>query len=345
MVKEMISIIIPTLNRAGLLKLALESFCQQNFPVDQYEILVVDNGSTDNTKAVAEETFSAYPSHQTRYLYEQEVGSTSARHRGALEAKGDIFTFTDDDIEADPNWLQAIKRSFDDPTVQLVGGRNLPKYEVEPPKWLDWFWLYYPYGKLCFQLSLLDFGDQAKEIDPNDVWGENLSIRKNAFFELGGFHPDLYPSYLQHLQGDGDTGLTREAKRRGFKAIYHPEATVYHHVLKERMTYAYFEKRLFFHGISNSFAEIRAGGMNSIHQLRARLRFLTKIKARLQFLKRITHGYSAEQVALYQRFRRAEQQGYQFLQDAVRQHPDLLDWICKPDYWDCHETVQRLKQL
>jgi glucosyl-dolichyl phosphate glucuronosyltransferase len=330
----MISIIIPTLNNANLLKLALQSFSQQNFLADQYEILVVDNGSNDNTKNVAEATFAAYPSLKTRYIYEPEPGLTAARHRGALEANGNIFVFADDDIEADPNWLQAINKCFDDPTVQLVGGRNLPKYEVEPPEWLEWFWFDHPYGKQCYYLSLLDFGDHAREIDPNYVWGLNFSIRKNALFALGGFHPDIFPTYLQYLQGDGETGLTQQAKRRGFKAIYHPKVLVYHYVPKERMTYAYFEKRSFFQGVSDSYSKIRADETGPKLE-----KLTTQIKARLRFLKKISSvytkpTYSVERSALHQRFEQAYQQGYQFHQDAVRQHPIILDWIRKSDYVD-----------
>lgn len=152
------SIIIPTYNRDVFLDLAIKSFCSQNFPVNQYEVLVVDNGSTDNTKDVTEAAIATYSSHQIRYFYEPEPGLLSGRHRGALEAKGELLIFVDDDIEADPNWLQAIKESFDDSTIQLVGGLNLPKYEVEPREWLEWFWFNHPYGRACGNLILLDFG-------------------------------------------------------------------------------------------------------------------------------------------------------------------------------------------
>lgn len=159
---------------------------------------------------------------------------------------------------------------------------------------------------------------------------------------MGGFHPDIFPSDLQHLQGPAETGLTQEAKVRGFKAIYHPEALIYHHVLEGRMTYAYFEKRSFFHGIGCSYIAIRAAETGPkldrvIRRIKTRLR---PIKTRLRFLRYI--NYSAHRIALCRRLWRAEQQGYQFHQDAVRQHPEILDWICKSDYWDCHDMSQRL---
>jgi len=328
----MISIIIPTLNRAQTLELAIKSFCLQNLSPDRFEILVVDNGSTDNTKNVTEAAIAEYPSHQIRYIYEQEPGLLSGRHRGALEAKGEILTFVDDDIEADVNWLLAIKESFDDSTVQIVGGRNLPKYEVEPPEWLNWFWSTHPYGTYCGYLSLLDFGTQVREIDANYVWGLNFSIRKSALFELGGFHPDTVPKRLRHFQGDGETGLTQKSNQRRYKAIYQPKAFVFHLVPQQRMTYEYFEQRSFFQGICDSYSFIR----QSQGQLK-QVSFIESVKAPLKRLKQIVTqliSIQNEKDTLKARFNSAYQRGYQFHQDTVRKNPELLDWILRQDYWD-----------
>ncbi|AFY36210.1 glycosyltransferase family 2 protein [Calothrix sp. PCC 7507] len=333
-----ISIIIPTLNRASSLELAIKSFCLQNCSPDNFEILVVDNGSTDNTKDITETARNAFPSHQIRYIYEPEPGLLSGRHRGALEAKGDILTFVDDDIEADPNWLQAIKESFDDPTVQIVGGRNLPKYEVEPPEWLEWFWSDHPYGKLCGELSLLDFGEQIRDIDANYVWGLNFSIRKSTLFELDGFHPDCIPKHLQYLQGDGETGLTQKAKIKGYKAIYQPNALVFHNVSKDRMTYEYFDKRYFYQGVCDSYSLIRKNQdkLKDVSFLQKNQDFFRKIK---QLGKKIISIKSDKNIknekdALKARFHHSYQKGYQFHQNAVHKNPELLNWVLKKDYWD-----------
>jgi glycosyltransferase involved in cell wall biosynthesis len=328
----MISIIIPTLNRATLLELAIKSFCFQNFSPQEFEILVVDNGSTDNTKDITVDAINAFPSHQIRYIYEPEPGLLSGRHRGALEAKGEILIFVDDDIEADSNWLQAIKESFDDPTVQIVGGRNLPKYEIEPPEWLEWFWLDHPYGKFCGALSLLDFGDKVTEIDANFVWGLNFSIRKSALFELGGFHPDCISKHLQHFQGDGETGLTQKANQKGYKAIYQPSALVFHSVSKDRMTYEYFDKRYFYQGVCDSYSLVREGKGQVTEAS-----FIERIKAILrknkQALKKLIYKEN-EKDDLMARFDRAYQKGYHFHQNAVRQIPELVDWILRENYWN-----------
>jgi glycosyltransferase involved in cell wall biosynthesis len=208
------------------LTLTLNSLASQDFPPQNFEILIIDNGSTDNTKQVAERFIDQFPTLTVRYIFEPEPGLLSGRHRGALEAEGKILVFIDDDIEADRNWLKAIDSSFADPSVHLVGGRNLPKYETPPPDWLAWFWDEHEYGKFCGSLSLLDFGHQVREIDPEFVWGLNYSIRKDTLFVLGGFHPDCVPANLQQFQGDGETGLSIKAREKGYGAIYQPNALV-----------------------------------------------------------------------------------------------------------------------
>jgi glucosyl-dolichyl phosphate glucuronosyltransferase len=336
----MISIIVPTLNRASTLKLAISSFCLQSLSPELFEIIIVDNGSTDNTKDITQDTIDEFPQIQIRYICELEPGLLSGRHRGAMAATGDILTFVDDDIEADPNWLQAIYTTFDDPTVQIVGGRNLPNYEAEPPVWLEWFWLDHPYGKLCTSLSLLDFGEEVRDIDANYVWGLNFSIRKHILFELGGFHPDCIAKHLQHFQGDGETGLTRKANSLGYRAVYQPQALVFHSVSQDRMMYEYFEKRYFYQGVSDSYSRLRKDGARS-----TQTSTLDKIKAPLRKIKQLgnrligTHteavvAAATERERLTARFDSFYQAGYQFHQTAVQQHPQLLDWVLKQDYWD-----------
>src|SRR5262245_37658733 len=122
------SIIIPTRNRAALLARTLKSLCAQRLQ-GGYQLLIVDNGSTDETRVVVQEAVAAYPQQMIDYIQEPVPGLLSGRHRGALESKSDLLIFVDDDIEAQPDWLEAFLDSFRDSTVQLVGGPSLPDYE------------------------------------------------------------------------------------------------------------------------------------------------------------------------------------------------------------------------
>lgn len=344
-----ITVIIPTFNRAKYLSGSVDSIIQQKFSPEQFEILIIDNGSTDKTKEVSEAAISACPDYNIRYFYEPVPGLLSGRHRGALEAKGDILVFIDDDIQADPGWLMAIHEAFKEPDVHLVGGKNLPNYEAEPPSWLKYMWSPTPYGgKECGYLSLLDMGGDVKEIDPNYVWGLNFSIRKKTFFELGGFSPDNIPKNLQRFQGDGETGLTLKIKEKGYKAIYQPRALIYHAVPLERMTIPYFENRMFYQGVADSFTEIRRrGGLFKAADITsgecsffARFKYALKMTFNNPFLlkdiilKKLCCYFSKDVRIVNEKMNRAYKEGYQFHQNEVKNDPKLLQWVLKENFLD-----------
>ncbi|MBI5882432.1 MAG: glycosyltransferase family 2 protein [Elusimicrobia bacterium] len=331
----MFSIIIPTLNRSRSLIRALRSLRGQDFPAHGFEALIVDNGSTDPTRSVAEGFIARHPGHRFRYIHEPEQGLLFVRNRGASEARGDILVFIDDDIEPALGWLKAIQRSFVDPSVQLVGGRILPRYEARPPAWLEWFWTGHPEGRFCAPLGLLDFGSKARAIDPQFIWGDNFSIRRKTLFDLGGFHPEYLPWEARRFEGDGEVGLTRKAKAAGCKAVYHPKALVRHRVPKERMTPEYFEKRFFFSGVGGSFTRLRESG-GRLEDDGAKSRRKDRLKERFENIGAFDPSdRDPEKQALVERFNRAYREGFEFHQAAVRRSPALLRWVLRKDYLDC----------
>jgi len=254
-----LSVIIPTRNRSDLLKNLLNSLKCQTLSQDEFEILVIDNGSTDDTKAITESFLSDFKN--MKYFLEEKSGLHEGRHRGLKEAVSDILVYCDDDIEPFPTWLEAIKGSFKNSEVVLVGGKNLPKWEIEPPKWIkDWYESGNNFGKCLGYLSILDFGNKLMEFDPNFVWGCNFSIRKQTLLDTGGFHPDSMPEEFKFYRGDGESYVTRWVQKKGMKSIYNPFASVYHFVPKSRMTLNYFKKRSFNQGISDSFSYMRENG-------------------------------------------------------------------------------------
>ena len=129
-----LSVIIPTRNRSSYLNGTLESICKQSLSQDEFEVIVIDNGSTDDTKEV---TNSFTPRIKNlAYYYDDTPGLHVGRHRGLKLAKADILVYADDDIIAFTSWLQAIEEAFHDSSVALVGGKILPKYEANPPFWV-----------------------------------------------------------------------------------------------------------------------------------------------------------------------------------------------------------------
>jgi glycosyltransferase involved in cell wall biosynthesis len=332
-----ISCIIPTLNRSSLLRNTVESLINQNISPDMYEILIVDNGSTDDTEEISQDILKKTANRRIRYMFDPEPGLLTGRHRGALEAKGKLLVFVDDDIEATSGWLQAIFEAFKSPRVQLVGGRNLPKFEVEPPAWLESFWEATPDGgRSCTWLSLLDLGERELEIDPNYVWGLNFAIRRSALHDLGGFHPDCVPKELQRFQGDGETGLTMKARSYGYRAVYQPKASIYHVVPANRMTPEYFEQRAYYQGVCDSYSNIRRQGKVKSFSLRYARRIAGRV---VRYLKHsqdqaCVTAETAEVAAIRQLVHRAYHEGYEFHHSAVRSNPELLAWVLRPDYWD-----------
>src|SRR5262245_19282841 len=199
------TVIVPTSGRAAALVETLDTLSVQPVAPDEFEILVVENGPESGTREACGHVDSRHAIN-LRYVHEPVPGLLAGRHRGAHEARGEILIFVDDDIDACADWLCAILETFSDPGVQIVGGRNLPRFETDPPPWIENYWYSPPYGgRACTYLSLLDLGNQRLSIDANYVWGLNFAIRKATLFALGGFHPDCIPDHLQHFQGDGET--------------------------------------------------------------------------------------------------------------------------------------------
>ena len=309
------SAIIPTHNNFSNLKLTLDCLIKQSLHSIMYEIIVIDNGSNDNTQKIVNEYIKKYPQKNITYQYIKETGLLFARHEGAKIAKGDILTFIDDDVEVNQDFGANIIKSFTDNTISFVCGPSKPKYLKKCPPWIDNYFTKIQLGTFCTYLSLLDFGNTKKLISPIYVWGLNFSIRQKILWELGGFHPDGVPPESLIFRGDGEYGLTKKAQDLGYKALYVPEVSVTHIIPAKRLTEKYFLKRAFAEGISNSYTTIRNKGHAEDIEIQLPDNVIgdnsTKRKARIQ---------------------NAFIDGFYFHQMAVKQSKTLLDWVLLPDY-------------
>ncbi len=342
----MLSVIIPTRSRATQLHKALESLISQTLQQNNFEIIVVDNGSTDRTREVVSSFYSRLCN--LRYFYEHRPGLHVGRHKGCIEANSNLLVFADDDIEAFPTWLQAIWDSFCDEQVVLVGGKCLPKFEADPPDWLNCLWLPNASGvRSLGHLSLIDLGDDIKTISPCQVYGCNFAIRRTVLLEVGGFHPDSMPPELISFRGDGETHVSKCLDTKGYKAFYNPMASVYHWVPVSRMSKEYFCLRSYNQGVSDSYTAIRAAGgiISEVSEKRHILQrlfysFFKKLNVSSGLIKSIyafaidNTVSSIEVASLRFLFSEAYQEGYLFHQRQVRQTPQLLEWVLRPDYWD-----------
>ena len=339
-----LSIIIPTRNRAVVLRNMLESITKQTLDQSMFEVIICDNNSTDNTYNVAN-SFATKFQH-FKYIKTLEPGLHVGRNRGFQEARGDILVYGDDDIEAFPAWLEGVVESFRDSEVGLVGGKCLPKYEVDPPEWVEYLWARNQYGKTLVYFSLVDFGDEIKEIPPLFVFGCNFSIRRYVFDEVKGFHPDAMPQELIRYRGGGESYISLKIQELGYKTIYNPKASVYHWVLAERMTLEYLKQRSFNQGISNSFAEIRnnhfgSGNHFSKHssqsiyhkiQDKSFVEILGTVNRRVTHFGKSIFGNIHENHLMRKEMEKAENDGYEYHQNEVQKDPELLKWVLKDNY-------------
>jgi glycosyltransferase involved in cell wall biosynthesis len=329
----MLSVIIPTRNRADLLKLALLSLQSQTLSVDSFEVLVIDNGSTDNTKQVVASFQQQFGN--IRYFFDPTPGLHVGRHLGMKMAKTDILVYADDDIEAFPTWLEAIAETFQDPDVVLVGGKNLPKFESEPLEWILKMWEADKHGnRILGYLSILDLGDEKKEINPYHVFGCNFSIRKAILQEAGGFHPDAMPQELIKYRGDGESHVSKFVLERGLRCIFDNRASVYHAVTPDRMTIEYFRKRAYNQGVSDSYTQLRnaqAGGVKSNqteNPVALTKRLLRAICNRLLMFI----SDSGEFRELCHVIREGHDAGFAYHQMVYRDDPQVRSWVHKRDY-------------
>jgi len=247
-----ISVVIPTYNRAEMLWITVESFIKQNYPKDKYEIIVVNNNSTDNTESIIKTYLDLDRSHGVKinYLFEKRQGVHFARNTAAKHASFDILYYTDDDMIADPNLLREIvKPFFLDNKIATVTGRVLPKWEKLPPKWII---------TLCYN-GWLSLNDRKEDliISSHDcgVFSCHQAIRKNVFFEAGGFNPENTAGVWV---GDGETGLNIKIRDLGYKFAYIGSSVIYHMIPRERMTQDYLNKRLKNQGASDSYTAFRS---------------------------------------------------------------------------------------
>lgn len=342
----LLSVIIPTRNRADLLHLTLQSLQSQTLSADSFEVLVIDNGSTDNTKQIID-SFQQEVAN-IRYFFEPTPGLHVGRHLGMKMAKSEILVYADDDIEAFPTWLESIEATFQDPDVALVGGKNLPKFESEPPGWIQTMWKKDRHGnRILGYLSILDLGEEKKKINPYHVFGCNFSIRKSILLAARGFHPDSVPQDLIRYRGDGETYISEFIEKEGRLTIYNPKASVYHAVPKERLTLAYFNKRAYNEGISRSFTEFRRKHtVDTANQLNTPIAYTKAIRTLISGTKigkvfnrirrRVKMSFleDRELVKIYWQLDQAMIEGWTYHRKAMKNDPGLRSYVLKDHYLD-----------
>ncbi len=229
----MITILICTYNRCESLRETLVSILNlETNPKIKYEVLVMDNNSTDKTKEVVG-NFSEKFEVPLRYILETRQGKSWALNTGIKEAKGDIIAFTDDDVIVDKAWLSEIHKAFVEHKCDGLGGKVWPRWEITPPAWLD--------KKLWGPLALIDHSDKAFYMTDKDLEfvGANCVYKKELFEKFGGYQTGLGPSGERLFRGE-DTEVYQRFLAKQCKLLYSPDVVVEHCINKERINKKYF---------------------------------------------------------------------------------------------------------
>jgi glycosyltransferase involved in cell wall biosynthesis len=229
-----ITVILCTYNRYRLLPVALESVAASTLPDGvEWEVLVVDNNSTDQTRLVVEEFSRRFPG-RFRYLFEQRPGKSYALNAGIAAAAGDVLAFMDDDVTVASDWLQNLTAPLGNGRFAGTGGRVVPSWTTDPPRWLardGW--------AVTGPLVSFDRGDKGCILEESPV-GTNMAFPKRVFEQYGGFRVDLGPSPNNEIRNE-DSEFARRLLGGGERFYYAASAVVYHPVTEDRLNKKYFQ--------------------------------------------------------------------------------------------------------
>jgi len=227
-----VSVVISTYNRAGVLPHALDSLLHQEPTGLRYQIVVVDNNSTDSTRAVVE-SFLARGCANLRYVFEPRQGVAYGRNTGILASQAAIIAFTDDDVTVAPDWIATLKRTLDEhPEADCVGGRVLPRWSRALPAWLT--------REHWAPLALLDYGDTPFYVTASKrlcLVTANAAFRAAVFSRIG-----LFATHVQAVKREvatEDHELLLRLWRSGGQGLYAPALVVTSDIASERFTKGY----------------------------------------------------------------------------------------------------------
>ena len=220
-----LSVILPTYNRAGSLKRALSALLRQHADPGAYEIIVVDNNSTDGTRHLVE----GLDDSRIRLIAETRQGLSYARNAGLDAARAPLVAFTDDDVEVAPDWVTTIITTLDaHREIDGLGGRVLPAWENGRPRWLT--------REHWAPLALQDHGDARRTFDkqtPIGLIGANVAFRRRVFDQVGPFSPAVQ-RVKDGIGSTEDHELLTRLYDRGGRMLYHPRMLVLARVQSDR---------------------------------------------------------------------------------------------------------------
>jgi len=252
-----VSVLICTYNRAALLARTLDSLALSEVsPALRWEVIVVDNNSTDETPAVVRARVAGFPC-PLRLVFELSQGKSHALNTGITASAARVIVFTDDDVWAPPAWLAAgVEPLIARRDIEYTGGPVFPMWEVEPPAWIDG-----DPGLLWGPIALVDYGREPFIFEDRRriAMGVNMAVCRSLIERVGGFHPALERRGAT-LMGQGQAEFFFRTRAAGARGLYVPGMWLKHHVPASRLTRSYYRRWWYWKGVAR-------GSMQDLHPL------------------------------------------------------------------------------
>jgi L-malate glycosyltransferase len=231
-----LTVLLATRNRAQILREVLESYCALEVPASGWKLVVIDNGSTDQTQDVIAAFKDRLP---LQSVCEPALGKNAALNTGLNLVEGDLVVLTDDDAFPAPDWLIQLRKAADDqPAYSMLGGVIKPRWEVTPPQWVAWIDDPGPV------YSITDPSLKEGPLEVFLIFGPNMAIRRSIFHSGMRFDPQIGPRGASYPMGS-ETELLFRIERKGHKAWHVPRAVVEHFIRTEQTKKTWVLQRAF----------------------------------------------------------------------------------------------------
>jgi glucosyl-dolichyl phosphate glucuronosyltransferase len=251
------SVIIATYRRPEMLAGCLDRLLCDGSATER-EVLVVDNGSGDDTPEVVRVRAERTSGTPVRFFLEPQSGQVNARNRGVAEARGEVLLFLDDDMLVDSGWTDRLVGCFEEPATIAATGRVLPAWPMPPPAWMG--------GPHATFLTSPDYGDVRRPLNGRareHILGNNMAVHVRA---LDSLHP-LFDPTIGHAgsisMGGDDVWLSRRLGGLG-NQWYEPDAVAHHRIPQNRLEWDWFRRRFWQGGIGLARMERRDGSPQPI---------------------------------------------------------------------------------
>lgn len=239
-----LSLVIATYNRAEQLMITLDSVAAQQCSCGEWECVVVDNNSQDDTRERVERFTAEHPELNLRYIFEQRQGLSHARNAGIAASVGDIIAFIDDDERIVEEFVEAYITLFDSyPDAMAAGGKIIADYPTGRPRWMS----HYPELPIA---NPMDFGEEVKPFPKSRIpGGGNMAMRRRVFETIGVFDTSLGRTGKRLIGGEESDLFERMAKF-SMRCYYVPRAVMYHIIPEEKLTAEYFDRLTYNIGVT-----------------------------------------------------------------------------------------------